>query len=136
MLEHAEIRGGCRGGIPNSTNGVSTGGPQSSGALGEMMAYSKCMRSHGISDFLARLRTQVGLAAVSVSLAMVRTTISTTATRGTRAANKACQRLLPDAGQIPAPSAKLLAEELTDGRLYAQPRCTDFPDPDNAGRYV
>jgi hypothetical protein len=40
--------------------------------------------------------------------------------------------LLPDGGQIPAPSAKLLAEELRMAACMRSHGVPNFPDPDNA----
>ncbi len=69
---------------PASTNGAPANGPQSSGALAEMMAYSRCMRSHGISDFPDPTPNPGGPGGSSARPGTARTTISTTTTPGTR----------------------------------------------------
>jgi hypothetical protein len=46
-----------------------------------------------------------------------------------QAADKDCQALLPDGGQLPPISTKQLRRGGTDGCLYAKPRRTRFPGP-------
>jgi len=48
-----------------------------------------------------------------------------------QAANKACQQLLPDGGQVPAPSGQLLAEEVRLAACMRDHGVLSFPDPDN-----
>jgi hypothetical protein len=48
-----------------------------------------------------------------------------------QAANKTCQPLLPDGGQLPAPSATLLAEEVKMAACMRSHGVPNFPDPDN-----
>jgi len=119
-------------GSPNGTNATATGGPQSSGALAEMMAYSKCMRSHAISDFPDPTPNPGGPGG---SLRW-----SGTGKNGDldpnnsryQAANKACQGLLPDGGQVPAISPKQLAAEVRMAACMRSHGVLNFPDPDNA----
>jgi hypothetical protein len=119
-------------GSPNSTNAASTGGPQSSGALAEMMAYSKCMRSRGILDFPNPTPNPGGPGGSFSQSGNGQDDDLDHSNPRYQAANKACQRLLPDAGRIPAPSAKLLAEELHMAACMRSHGVPNFPDPDSA----
>jgi hypothetical protein len=132
MLEHAEVPGVAGEGSPNSTNAASTGGPQSSGALAEMMAYSKCMRSHGILDFPDPTPNPGGPGGSFSQSGNGQNDDLDHSNPRYQTANKACQRLLPDGGQIPAPSAKLLAEEVRMAACMRSHSVPNFPDPDNA----
>ena len=119
-------------GSPNSTNAASTGGPQSSGALAEMMAYSKCMRSRGILDFPNPTPNPGGPGGSFSQSGNGQNDDLDHSNPRYQTANKACQRLLPDGGQIPAPSAKLLAEEVRMAACMRSHSVPNFPDPDNA----
>ena len=119
-------------GSPKSSNAASQGGPQSSGALGEMMAYSKCMRSHGISDFPDPTPNPGGAGgSFSWSGSGKNDDLNPDNSRY-QAANKACQTLLPDGGQVPAPSGQLLAEEVRLAACMRGHGVPSFPDPDSA----
>ena len=119
-------------GSPKSSNAASQGGPESSGALGEMMAYSKCMRSHGISDFPDPTPNPGGPGgSFSWSGSGKNDDLDPNDPRY-QAANKTCQPLLPDGGQVPAPSGQLLAEEVRLAACMRDHGVPSFPDPDNA----
>jgi len=119
-------------GSPKSSNAASQGGPQSSGALGEMMAYSKCMRSHGISDFPDPTPNPGGPGG-SLSWSGHGENDDLDPNNGRyQAANKACQPLLPDGGQVPAPSGQLLAQEVRLAACMRDHGVPSFPGPDNA----
>ncbi len=119
-------------GAAHSTNARSPAGPQSSGALAEMMSYSRCMRSHGILDFPDPTPNPGGPGgSFSWSGHGENDDLDPNNPRY-QAANKTCQPLLPDAGQVPAPSAKLLAEEVQMAACMRGHGVPNFPDPDSA----
>jgi hypothetical protein len=119
-------------GSPKSSNAASQGGPESSGALGEMMAYSKCMRSHGISDFPDPTPNPGGPGGSFSWSGSGKNDDLDPNNPMYQAANKTCQPLLPDAGQVPAPSAKLLAEEVQMAACMRGHGVPSFPGRDNA----
>ncbi len=119
-------------GSPNSTYSASPNGSQSAGALDEMTAYSRCMRSHGILDFPDPTPNPGGPGGSFSWSGHGENDDLDPSNPRYQAANKACQRLLPDGGQIPAPSAKLLAEEIRMATCMRSHGVPNFPDPDNA----
>jgi hypothetical protein len=119
------------GGSPQSSNAASQGGPQSSGALGEMMAYSKCMRSHGILDFPDPTPNPGGPGGSFSWSGTGQNHDLDPSNPRYQAANKACQALLPDGGQLPSISAKQLATEVRMAVCMRSRGVPNFPDPDN-----
>jgi hypothetical protein len=122
---------------PSATNAASATGPQSSGALAEMMSYSRCMRSHGILDFPDPTPNPGGPGgSFGWSGAGVNDDLDPSNPRY-QAANKACQPLLPDGGQVPPIAAKQLAEEVQMAVCMRSHGVPSFPDPDNTdGAFV
>jgi len=119
-------------GTPNTANATSPNGPQSAKALAEMTAYSRCMRSHDISDFPDPTPNPGGPGgSFSWSGHGENDDLDPNNPRY-QAANKACQQLLPDGGQLPAPSGQLLAEEVRLAACMRDHGVLSFPDPDNA----
>ncbi len=97
-----------------------------------MTAYSRCMRSHGISDFPDPTPNPGGQGgSFSWSGHGENDDLDPNNPRY-QAANKTCQALLPDGGQVPAPSGKLLAEEVRLAACMRDHGMPSFPDPDNA----
>jgi hypothetical protein len=122
-------------GSPNSTPAAASGGPQSPGALAEMMAYSRCMRGHGIVDFPDPTPNPGGPGgSFSWSGTGKNDDLDPNNARY-QAANKACEPLLPDGGQVRAPSAKLLAEEVRMAACMRSRGVPNFPDPDGQGAF-
>jgi len=122
-------------GAPSSTNAASRNGPQSSGALAEMIAYSRCMRSHGISDFPDPTPNPSGPGGSFSWSGNGRSDDLDPNNPRYQAANKNCQPLLPDGGQLPTPSAKLLVEEVRMAACMRSPGVPNFPDPDGKGAF-
>jgi hypothetical protein len=123
---------GVAGQGSTNTNRAPANGPQSSRALAEMTSYSRCMRSHGISDFPDPTPNPGGPGgSFSWSGHGENDDLDPNNPRY-QAANKACQQLLPDGGQVPAPSAQLLAEEVRLAACMRDHGVASFPDPDNA----
>ena len=124
---------GVAGGGPATTaRSASPGSPRSSGALAEMTAYSKCMRSHGIADFPDPTPNPGGPGG---SFDFNATGDLKPSNPTYQAANKACQPLLPNRGKIPAPSAKQLAEEVKLAACMRAHGVANFPDPNGQGAF-
>jgi hypothetical protein len=123
-------------GAPHSTEAGSPDGPLASGALAEMMSYSKCMRSHGVLDFPDPTPNPGGPGgSLSWSGHGENDDLDPNNPRY-QAANKACQSLLPDGGQVPAISTKQLAEEVRMAVCMRSHGVPNFPDPDGNGEFV
>ncbi len=119
-------------GSSKTTNAAPSSGPRSSGALAEMMSYSRCMRSHGIVDFPGPTPNPAGPGgSFSWSGHGANDDLDPDNPRYL-AANKACQTLLPDGGQLPPVSAKQLAEEVQMAVCMRSHGVPAFPDPDNS----
>lgn len=112
---------GCAGAPAGSHNQAPPGG--ASADMGKLLAYSKCMRGHGVSDFPDPTQDGGGVA-ISYSGNSQRPQF--------KAAELACKSLLP---QAPPQSAEQLD---TDVKLAACMRAhgvAGFPDPDNQGAF-
>jgi hypothetical protein len=118
---------GVAGGGPPTTTQATSPGKQPS-ALADMSAYAKCMRSHGIADFPDPAPDPGGLGG---SFDFDATGDLNPANPSYQSANKACQLLLPEGGNVPTPSAKELAEEVN---LAACMRAHGISDMCFAGR--
>lgn len=139
------IAGACSGGPkspsvagagPTTTaSGTSSGGPKSSGALSEMMAYAKCMRTHGIPDFPDPTPNPGGSGG-SIQVNGGPGSDLNPHNPGYEAANTACQSLLPHGGTVPAPSAALLETEVKLAACMRSHGYPTFPDPNGQGAFV
>jgi hypothetical protein len=124
---------GVGAGAPSTTlKAAPPDGPQSSGALAEMMAYAKCMRSHDVTDFPDPTPNPGGPGG-SFNFNATGDLNPTNPTY--QDANKACQSLLPNGGAIPAPSAKQLAEEVALATCMRAHGVANFPDPNGQGAF-
>jgi hypothetical protein len=97
-----------------------------------MMAYAKCMRNNGITDFPDPTPNPGGPGG-SFSFNATGNLNPTNPTY--QDANKACQALLPSGGAIPAPSAKELAEEVALAACMRAHGVANFPDPNGQGAF-
>jgi hypothetical protein len=101
-----------------------------------MMAYSKCMRSHGILDFPDPTPNPGGPGgSFSWSDRGQNDDLDPSNPRN-QAANKACQQLLPDGGGVPAISPKQLAAEVRMATCMRSHGVANFPDPDGTGAFA
>ena len=91
-----------------------------------MMAYTRCMRTHGISDFPDPTPNPGGPGG-SFQFNGGPGSDLNPHNPSYEAANKACQSLLPNGGTIPAPSAAQLAAEVKLAGLHAYSRVPGFP---------
>jgi hypothetical protein len=119
---------GCGGGSPNGPAATVGGGQQGAQAI----AYSRCMRAHGVPDFP---NPQISGSGNGVSLA-VPASIAQGNPRFS-AAQRACRTLEPDGGAPQrAPSTQELARLVRFAacvRSHGQP---GFPDPNKHGLFV
>jgi hypothetical protein len=127
--------GVAESGPATTANRASSGGPKSLGALAEMMAYARCMRTHGISDFPDPTRNPGGPGG-SFQFSGGPGSDLNPHNPSYEAANKACQPLLPNGGAIPAPSATQLAAEVKLAACMRTHGFPAFPDPNGQGAFV
>jgi hypothetical protein len=124
------------GGGPTSTaNRASSGGPRAAGALAGMMAYSRCMRTHGIPDFPDPTPNPGGPGG-SIQVNGGPGSDLNPHNPGYEAANAACQSLLPNGGTVTAPSASRLASEVKLAACMRTHGFPTFPDPNGQGAFV
>jgi hypothetical protein len=118
--------GVASGGSSTSTT-ASSGGTPSGSTYDKVLAYSRCMRAHGIADFPdpSQNGPAPGQAGIDTSSARF------------RAAENACRSLAPSAGRggnlSPAQRAQLLAQELKFSRCMRAHGISKFPDPGPSG---
>jgi hypothetical protein len=126
LLGLALLAAGCGG-----SKGPDIAGPGSSKA--QALAYSRCMRSHGVSDFPDPTTPAGGGVAFQVNGGPGSDLNQSNPTF--RATSDACRGLLPGGQQsatIPAPN---LAAELTWVRCLRSRGVPSFPDPNNQGAF-
>jgi hypothetical protein len=120
---------GCGSNSPTPTKVTDT--PQNPAA--SAYAYSRCMRSHGVTNFPdPKVTVSPGHAAVAIAI-----NPSITRSPNFKSADKTCSKILPG----PATPAQQQAEQQAHKRvLLAFARCArthglqGFPDPDTQGR--
>ena len=100
----------------------------------QALAYSKCMRSHGVPDFPdPKISSNGGGTSVSQGVG----------TRGDlnpgnpafKAASRACKSLSPGAANPPAQSAQELAADVKFAACMRSRGYPSFPDPDGRGTF-
>jgi hypothetical protein len=116
------------GGPPAAAGSSSSGG--SSGGTGQGLAFARCMRSHGISDFPDP--TGGGIA-----FDLHGSSGSDLNPNNPRfvAAKQACQSLLPAGGAIPGQSKQQIAEEVKLAACMRNHGFPSFPDPNSQGAF-
>jgi hypothetical protein len=100
-----------------------------------MMAYAKCMRTHGISDFPDPISGPGGQGGGFQIAAGPGSDLDPNNPRY-EAANNTCQPLLPNGGVTPAPSAAQLAKEVKLSACIRTHGFPAFPDPNGQGTFV
>jgi hypothetical protein len=100
-----------------------------------MMSYAHCMRSHGILAFPDPTPNPGGPGgSFSWSGGGKDGDLEPNDPRY-QAANKTCQTLLPDGGQIPTASAKQLAADVAMAACLRSHGVPNFPDPNGQGAF-
>ncbi len=124
---------GVAGSVSNNGNHASASTTSLSRVMAQAVAYARCMRSHGVSDFPDPTPSQGGGVAFQI-----------TGGPGSdlnhenprfKAAGQACQSLLAGGGQ-PAPlSAQKIAAEVEWARCMRTHGVPGFPDPNAQGAF-
>jgi hypothetical protein len=124
------IAAGCGGASPNGPGGTARGGQPGAQAI----AYSRCMRSHGVPDFPS---PQISGSGNSVGVKMAVPASIANGNPKFAGAQQACRGLEPNGGAPQgAPGAQELARAVsyaTCMRSHAEP---SFPDPNSRGVFV
>lgn len=124
MAGIAVLAAACSGGSSTSTTG-STGGTGGSTTYQKALAYSQCMRSHGVPNFpdpnsngAIAFNAQKGTSGNLNSPRM-------------QSADKACRHLLPNGGQTSAPQQQqqILSQLLKFSQCMRSHGVPNFPDP-------
>jgi hypothetical protein len=139
LLGLAVLAAGCGGsngpGVPGGGSGKSThhapGSASSGGVMAQFVAYSRCMRSHGIHDF----PDPSSAGGVGIELHGGPGSDLNRNNPAFKAAEQACRSLQPGAGQAPTPSAQKIAAEVKWARCMRSHGLPSFPDPNGQGAF-
>jgi hypothetical protein len=123
-LAAAGLAAGCSGGSPSP--GAGAGSPGVS-AKGSALAYSQCMRAHGIKAF-PDPNSQGGL-----NISGGKGTSLDPQSPQYQAADKACKSLMPASALSPAQQAAIKAGNLRYAQCMRAHGIADFPDPNSQG---
>jgi hypothetical protein len=125
------------GKAPSTTAAASAAQPTINQAafLAKMLAYTHCMRSHGIADFPDPTPGPNGQGGGFHIRGGPGSDLDPDNPRY-EAANRACQALLPYGGALPAPTASQLAEYTKFAACIRQHGFPSFPDPNGQGVFV
>jgi hypothetical protein len=118
------LAAGCSDSPPSSGSG-STPNAGASGSTGIPVAYSRCMRSHGIPNF-----PDPNSSGQISKRAMIQLGVSTSVLQS---AQQACERLWPYQAPTQAQQRQQLAQDLTFARCMRAHGVPDFPDPTSSG---
>jgi hypothetical protein len=117
---------GVAGGGSNKSNRTPASTASSGGLTGQFLAYARCMRSHGVSDF-PDPTTSGG-----VGIILPRGLNPNSPTF--KAASQACRALAP-AGHPATASAQKLAAEVNWAHCMRSHGVPSFPDPNGQGAF-
>jgi hypothetical protein len=106
-----------------------------SGFMAKLLAYTDCMRQHGIADFPSPTPSPGGQGGGFSVSARSGSDLDPNNPRY-QAANRVCQTRLPFGGRPPPRTAKQLAEEVKFAACIRQHGFPGFPDPNNQGVFV
>jgi hypothetical protein len=126
MLGIAVLAAGC-GGLNDS------GSAGSGSTKAQFLAYSRCMRSHGVSDFPDPTTPGGGGVAFSINGGPGSDLNPTNPTY--KSANEACRPLLSVGVQAATPPRPKIAEEVRWARCMRSHGVPSFPDPNNQGAF-
>ena len=138
LLGLAVLAAGCGGsnapGVPGagSHNNNHTRASSSHGAIAQLLAYARCMRSHGISDFPDPTTTGGG---ISISQHGGPGSDLNRNNPTYEAANQACRTLEPGGGLAPTLSSQKIAAEVNWARCMRSHGLPSFPDPNGQGAF-
>jgi hypothetical protein len=126
LLGLVVMAAGCGGSKPGG------GGTAAGGSSAGDLAYARCMRSHGISDF-PDPSPSLGGGAIETH-GGPGSDLDPTNPRF-RAANQACRSLIPGGSQAPAQSAAHIAAEVKWAQCLRSHGLPSFPDPNGQGAF-
>jgi hypothetical protein len=127
VLRFAVLAAGCGG---SNSPGPAAGG-SSSALFAKFLAYSRYMRSHGISDF-PDPTTSGG---VGIVLSKAPGSDLDPNNPRFKAASQACQSVAPEAHAPQAPSAQKIAAEVKLADCMRSHGLPSFPDPNGQGGF-
>jgi hypothetical protein len=128
LLGLAALAAGCGG-----SNGPGTAGSSSATAMTQALAYTRCMRSHGVSDFPDPTTPPGGGVAFSINAGPGSDLNASNPTF--TAANQACRTLLPGGQQPATGSSPRIAAEVKWARCMRTHGVSSFPDPNSQGAF-
>jgi hypothetical protein len=129
LLGLAVLAAGCGG-----SNDHTPGSSGSSGAaMGQFLAYTRCMRSHGVSDFPDPTTSPGGGVGIQVNGGPGSDLNPDNPTF--KAAKQTCRALLPGGEQPAALSAPKTAAEVKWARCMRAHGLPSFPDPNAQGAF-
>jgi hypothetical protein len=139
LLGLAVLAAGCGGsngpGVPGGGSGKSThhaaGSASSGGVMAQFLAYSQCMRSHGIHDF----PDPSSAGGVGIELHGGPGSDLNRNNPTFKAAEQACRTLEPGGMQAPTVSAQKIAAEASWARCMRSHGLPSFPDPNGQGAF-
>jgi hypothetical protein len=126
LLGLAVLAAGCGG-----SNRPSAAGSRSNKAQG--LAYARCMRSHGVSDFPDPTTPPGGGVAFSIQGGPGSDLNRNNPTF--KAADQACRALLPSGQQAQSPSAPNISAGVRWARCLRSHGVPSFPDPNSQGAF-
>jgi hypothetical protein len=128
----APLAAACAHSAKNPAGGGSALSGSLSGAMAQAMAYSRCMRSHGISDFPDPNGSGRGF---SFDMHGGPNSDLNHNNPQFQAANQACQKLLPGGSTAPHQSPQKIAEEARLAACMRSHGFPSFPDPNSQGAF-
>jgi hypothetical protein len=126
VLGFAVLAAGCAG-----SKGSGSAGSGSTKA--QFLAYSRCMRSHGVSDFPDPTTPAGGGVAFSISAGPGSDLSPNNPTF--KAANQSCRSLLPAGAQASTSPSPKIAAEVRWARCMRSHGVSRFPDPNTEGAF-
>jgi hypothetical protein len=130
LLGLALLAAGCGG--SNKSNHTPASTASRGGVMAQFLAFARCMRSHGVSDFPDPTSSGGG---VGILLQGGPDSDLNRDNPTFKAANQACRALQPGAGQPPTPSAKKIAAEVKWAHCMRSHGLSSFPDPNGQGAF-
>lgn len=128
LLGLTVLGAGCGG-----SNGPSTAGSPSPTAMTQLLAYSSCMRSHGVSDFPDPTTSPGGGGAIQINGGPGSDLNRNNPTF--KAASQACRGSLRGGEQPAALSAPRIAAEVRWARCMRSHGLPSYPDPNSHGAF-
>lgn len=119
----AVLAAACSSG-PAGSGAVGTGGSTGGSARASGLAFSQCMRAHGIKNF----PDPTGQGGISLPNGLNPNSPQF------QAANTACRSLLPHHTFTPGQAAKMKAQNLKYAECMRAHGISDFPDPNSQGQ--